>query len=131
MIIIKRKQGVVFSFRLFISFFLAVLGPGCRAASPPAAASRGSCRLWCTDLSLRRLLLLRSTWTSAAAAPGPWSTDPVVVAHGLNCSSVCGTFPDQGLNLCLLLWQADSLPLSHHGSPKGWFFSPSQVEQAR
>ena len=25
--------------------------------------------------------------------------------------------PDQGLNLCLLPWQADSLPLSHQGSP--------------
>ena len=24
---------------------------------------------------------------------------------------------DQGLNLCLLYWQADSLPLSHEGSP--------------
>ena len=28
-----------------------------------------------------------------------------------------GIFPTQGLNLCLLLWQADSLPLSHLGSP--------------
>ena len=27
--------------------------------------------------------------------------------------SACGIFPDQGLNLCLLHWQADSLPLSH------------------
>ena len=26
-------------------------------------------------------------------------------------------FPDQGLNPCLLHWQADSLPLSHQGSP--------------
>jgi len=24
-----------------------------------------------------------------------------------------GIFPTQGLNLCLLRWQADSLPLSH------------------
>ena len=28
-----------------------------------------------------------------------------------------GFFLDQGLNLCLLLWQADSLPVSHQGSP--------------
>ena len=28
-----------------------------------------------------------------------------------------GTFPDQGLHLC---WQADSLPLSHQGSPRCW-----------
>ena len=27
-----------------------------------------------------------------------------------------GIFPTQGLNLCLL-WQADSLPLSHVGNP--------------
>ena len=30
-----------------------------------------------------------------------------------------GIFPTQGLNLCLLHWQADSVPLSHQGSPKG------------
>ena len=30
---------------------------------------------------------------------------------------VCGIFPDQGSNLCLPHWQADSLPLSHQGSP--------------
>ena len=28
------------------------------------------------------------------------------------------SFPTQGLNPCLLLWQADSLPLNHLGSPK-------------
>ena len=29
-----------------------------------------------------------------------------------------GDLPDLGLNLCLLLWQVDSLPLSHLGSGK-------------
>ena len=29
----------------------------------------------------------------------------------------CGIFQGQGSNLCLLHWQADSLPLSHQGSP--------------
>ena len=28
-----------------------------------------------------------------------------------------GIFPTQGSNLCLLHWQADSIPLSHLGSP--------------
>ena len=28
-----------------------------------------------------------------------------------------GIFPTQGLNLCLLHWQADSLPLSYLGCP--------------
>ena len=40
-----------------------------------------------------------------------------VVAHGLSCSLACGIFPDQRLNLGLLYWQVDSLPLSHQGSP--------------
>ena len=30
-----------------------------------------------------------------------------------------GIFPTQGLNPCLLHWQADSLPLSHQESPVG------------
>ena len=37
----------------------------------------------------------------------------VVVAHGLSCSLAYRIFLDQGLNLCLLHWQVDSLPLSH------------------
>ena len=32
----------------------------------------------------------------------------VVVECGLSCSAACGIFPDQGLNLCPLHWQADS-----------------------
>jgi len=35
-----------------------------------------------------------------------------------------GDLPDQGLNLCLLHWQADSLPLSHQGSPKEKYLDP-------
>ena len=35
----------------------------------------------------------------------------------LRYSVACGIFPDQGSNLCLLHWQADSLPPSHQGSP--------------
>ena len=38
-------------------------------------------------------------------------------AWGLNCSSMCGLFPDQGLNLCPLDWQADCYPLNYQGSP--------------
>ena len=40
----------------------------------------------------------------------------VVVVHGLRCSPACRVFLDQGSNLFLLHWQADSLPLSHPGS---------------
>ena len=47
--------------------------------------------------------------------PQALSTGSVVVVLGLSCSPARGIFPDQGLNLCLLHWQADSLPLSHQG----------------
>ena len=39
------------------------------------------------------------------------------MAHGLSCSVARGIFWDQGLNLGLLKWQANSLPLSHEGNP--------------
>ena len=43
------------------------------------------------------------------------------MAHGFSCPAACGIFPDQGSNSCLLHWQADSLPLSHQGSPPPQF----------
>ena len=39
------------------------------------------------------------------------------VAHELSCSAACAILLDQGSNLCLLHWQADSLPLNHQGIP--------------
>ena len=60
-------------------------------------------------LSLSRPLLLRSTGSRRAGS--------VIVAHGPSCSAACGIFPDQGSNPCPLLWQADSQPLRHQGSP--------------
>ena len=65
-----------------------------------------SCRV---GLSLSRPLLLQGT--------GSRLTGSVVVAHGLSRSAACGILPDQGLNPCPLLWQADSQPLRHQGSP--------------
>ena len=53
---------------------------------------------------------------SAVAASRLQSTGSMVVGHGPSCSAgSCGIFPDGGLNLCLLRWQVDSLPLSHQG----------------
>ena len=60
---------------------------------------------------------LQDIWASAVAGPGLSSTGSIVVAHGLSCSTACGVFPDQGSNLCLLHWQADSYPVYHQGSP--------------
>ena len=34
-----------------------------------------------------------------------------LVAHRLGCSAACVIFLDQGSNLCVLHWEADSLPL--------------------
>jgi len=54
---------------------------------------------------------------SVVAAAGLWNTGSIVVAHRLSCSEACGTLLDQGYDLCLLQWQADTPPLSHQGSP--------------
>ena len=45
------------------------------------------------------------------------SAGSVVGLQGLRCPAACRSFPDQGLNLCPLHWQANSLPLSQRGSP--------------
>ena len=47
---------------------------------------------------------------SGAQPPGHLSCSSC--GEGLSCSAACGILPDQGLNLCLLRWQADSVPLS-------------------
>ena len=43
-------------------------------------------------------------------------TGSTAVAPELSCSAACGICPGQELNLCLLHWQADPLPLSHQGN---------------
>ena len=45
----------------------------------------------------------------------------LVAACELRCSVTHGIFPDEGSNLCLLHWQADSSPLSSQESP-GYIF---------
>ena len=47
---------------------------------------------------------------------GSGAKSSVDVAHGLNCPTLCGIFPDEGLNPYPLYWQADSYPLPHQGS---------------
>ena len=64
------------------------------------AASGGYSSLQCMGFSSQWLLLLQSMGSRHAGS--------VVVAHGLSCSTACGTFPDQGSNQCPLHWQADS-----------------------
>ena len=56
--------------------------------------------------------------TSVAATYGLSSCGSRVLEQRLSsCSMACRIFLDQGMNLCLLHWQADSLPISHQESP--------------
>ena len=64
---------------------------------------------------------------SLAVAPALWSTGSIAVVHRFSCSEACGIFPDQGLNVYVLHWQVDSLPLSPQGKLllfKKYYFSP-------
>ena len=71
------------------------------------------------EKSNQRLLHCRQVLyqLSNQGSPAYQSTGSIVVVHRLSCSMTCGIFLDQGLNLCLLHWQEDSLPLSHQGIP--------------
>ena len=57
-------------------------------------------------------------WASVAAA----CAGSVVVVHGISCSTACGIFPDQGLNLCPLHWQAEFLTTAPPGKTFSRFF---------
>ena len=59
--------------------------------------------------------VLAARGLSSCGLQAPEHTGPAVVEHRLCCSAACGVF------LCLLNWQADSLPLSHLGSPSNFF----------
>ena len=61
---------------------------------------------------------LQGSQASAAVIPRLQSTGLEFVIHKLSCPMACGTFPDQELTPCLLIWQVDSLSLSHQESPK-------------
>ena len=74
------------------------------------------CRLPTAVVSLVPEHGLQGSGLSVAVAPRLWSTGLMVVVHRLSCSVACGVLLDQGSNLCLLHWQADSLPLSNQGS---------------
>ena len=106
----------------FIYLFLAVLVSCC--------CEGFFSKLWREGATLVAVLGLLIAVSSLVAEHGlchagfssldSWALDraqTVVVVHGLSCSTACGIFPDQGSNERLWHWQADSLPLSHQGSP--------------
>ena len=94
---------------IWLYLFLAVLGLRCCKGFSLVMAIGGY-----SLVAVRGLLIAVA---SLIAEQGFWSTSSVLVARGLSSSTACGVFSNQGSNPCLLLWQADSLPLSHQGSP--------------
>ena len=97
----REVPGPIF---FFFCFFSAVLGLHCCVGFSVVVASSSYALLWCTGFSCCE------------------AQTPVVAVARLNCSKACGILPDQGWNPCLLHWQADSLPLSHQGSPLRSYF---------
>ena len=99
---------------------MAALGLRCCVWAFSSCSKRGLLFVAVRGFSLQWLLLLQSMGSrhasfsscgvraSVVVARGLWSTGLVVVVHGLCCSTACGIFPDQGLNLLPLHWQADS-----------------------
>ena len=76
--------------------FLTVLGLCCCSGFCPAAVCG-----------------LPLLWARALGCVGS-----VAVAPRLTCSTACGIFLDQGLNLCLLQWQVDSFTTEPPGKPQ-------------
>ena len=101
-----------------VSFFSSCGGKTRALSSYSTWASRCCGFSWCGAWALGVQALMVVACGSVAVACGLWSTGSVVVEHGLCCPAAYGVFPDQGSNLCLLHWQADSFPLSHQGRPK-------------
>ena len=75
-------------------------------------------------VGVHRLLVVVASLIAERGLQSAWA----LVVEACRLSS-CGTYApllpfwDQGLKLCLLHWQVDSLPLSHQGSPKNIFLS--------
>ena len=101
---------------LFVTIFLFYLYYlftfGCAGSLWPLGLFSSCSEPWRAGSSLQRLLLLWSAGSRACGlqqlgpkgsvlvVSGLQSTSPVAVAHGLSCSEACGSFPDQGSNLC-------------------------------
>ena len=80
-------------------------------------ANGGYCLVAVSRLGIGAASLLQSTVAVVCGLQQLRHAASTDVVHELSCSNARGTFPDQGSNLCLLHWQANSSPLSHHGSP--------------
>ena len=93
----------------------------------PVAGSRGYPALhvqasYFSDFSRRHRLNGAELLGSTVSDPRLQSTGSTAVPSALSCSVARGVFLNQGSNLSLLRWEADSLPLSHQGSPQDFSF---------
>ena len=98
-----RKHYFLFVFFFFYNFiylFLALLGLCYCSGFSLVVVSRG----YPLVVQLGLLSVVSSLVAQALYKHRLESTDSVGVAHGLSCSAACGIFPDQGSNLCLLLY---------------------------
>ena len=107
---LQHLRFVDLNFYLFISFIFVFSCTGssfpCRFFSSCSKNGRlSSCSMQASHCSGFSYCQVRALGPVGfvVAAPGLWGS--VVVVHELPCSVACGSFPDQGLNLCLLLWQ--------------------------
>ena len=89
----------LFFFKLFI-LFLVPLSLCCCAWGLSNCSEQGL--VFIAAFSLQRLLLLRSTGFRHMVFSSCSPRAPVVAVHWLSCSTACGIFLDQGLNLCFL-----------------------------
>ena len=76
---------------------------------------------WCIfsfySVKLYIQIFLKNLYLLLIVVHGPLIAVSSLVEHKLSCLMARGIFPDQGLNLCVLHWRADSYPLCHQGSP--------------
>ena len=91
-------------FLKLINLFLAALGLRCCAQAFSSCSELGL-----LFVVVRGLLIAVASLVAEHGCSGALGAQAsVVAAHRLNCSAVCGIFPDQGLKPRPLHWQADS-----------------------
>ena len=117
-------HGVTYFF--FLKLSLAVLGLSCCLGFSLVAADEGYSLAVACGFSLWWVLLLPSQalwcrvqqlWVLGSRAPAQCRDSRASLLRGMWIF-----FLDQGSIPCHLHWQADSLPLSHQGSPVARFF---------
>ena len=120
------SKPVIFYFILYL-FIFSCAGSSLPHRGFPLVVACGGClrcdaqALHCGGFSCRRARALGARGLSHCGCQTP---EHRLGSHGMRPggSTACGIFLDQGLNPCLLPWQADSLLLSHQGRSPVWGF---------